>query len=69
MNANLAGVRAARTTGSDEVAAALYEAAKDGTDRLRFVVAECVGNFVQVTRQAPDQAYIVIVRSGCLRRS
>jgi hypothetical protein len=59
-------MRAARKATADEVARVIYDAATDGTDRLRYFTEEDVGNFVQAKRQMSEQDYVNFMRAPFL---
>jgi NAD(P)-dependent dehydrogenase (short-subunit alcohol dehydrogenase family) len=65
-NAAFANMRAGRKTSADEVAQVIYNAATDGTNRLRYFTGEDVGNFVQAKREMSEQDYINFMRSRFL---
>jgi len=56
-------MRAARKATVGEVAQAIYDAAMDRTDRLRYFTEEDVGNFVQAKRQISEQDYVNFMRA------
>ena len=56
-------MQAARKTTADEVARVIYEAATDGSGRLRYFVGEDVGDFVQAKREKSDHEYINFMRA------
>jgi NAD(P)-dependent dehydrogenase (short-subunit alcohol dehydrogenase family) len=58
-----AGRRAGRKTSADEVARVIYDAATDGTDRLRYFIGEDVGGFVKARREMSEADYVRFMRS------
>jgi NAD(P)-dependent dehydrogenase (short-subunit alcohol dehydrogenase family) len=62
-SAVFASMQAARKTTADEVPRVIYEAATDGSGRLRYFVGEDVGDFVQAKREKSDQDYINFMRA------
>jgi NAD(P)-dependent dehydrogenase (short-subunit alcohol dehydrogenase family) len=65
-SAAFASMGAARKTSADEVAQAIYHAATDGTNQLRYFTGEDVGGFVQAKRERTDQGYIDFMRARFL---
>ena len=57
-----ARMNAARTTTAQEVAKTIYEAATDGTDRLRYLVGEDARGFVKAKQTMPDAEYVEFMR-------
>ena len=45
----------ARTISSDDIARVIYDAAADGTDRLRYLVGDDTRSFVHARQEMPDQ--------------
>jgi short-subunit dehydrogenase len=64
-----AGMAAARTKSSDDVAEVIYEAATDGTDRLRYLVGDDNRGFIKAKREMSDQDYVDFMRSRFLPKS
>lgn len=62
-NEAFAGMMAASTMTSDDIAAVIHEAATDGTDRLRYLVGDDARGFVRARRTLDDQAYIEFMRA------
>ena len=58
-----AKMAAARTTGADQVAMVIYDAATDGTDRLRYLVGDDSRGFIKVREELSDQEYVDFMRS------
>ncbi|TCR90937.1 SDR family oxidoreductase [Rhizobium sp. BK376] len=58
-----AGMAAARTMNSVDVAAVVHEAATDGTDRLRYLVGDDARGFIKARREMTDQGYIDFMRA------
>jgi NAD(P)-dependent dehydrogenase (short-subunit alcohol dehydrogenase family) len=61
--AAFAGMLSARKTSADEVAQVIYDAATDGTSRLRYFTGEDTGGFAKAKREMSDQDYIQFMRS------
>ncbi len=53
---------AALAVGADDVAAAIYGAATDGTDRLRYLVGDDARGFVRARMELPEDDYIRFMR-------
>jgi NAD(P)-dependent dehydrogenase (short-subunit alcohol dehydrogenase family) len=60
---------AARTKSSEEIAQVIYEAATDGTSRLRYLVGDDTRGFVKARREMSDQDYIDFMRSRFLPKA
>ena len=54
---------AARLIDSDDVAKVVYEAATDGTERLRYLVGNDTRGFIKARAELPDQEYVEFIRS------
>jgi len=54
---------AARLINSGDVANVVYEAATDGTDRLRYLVGNDTRGFIKARAELPDQEYVDFLRS------
>jgi NAD(P)-dependent dehydrogenase (short-subunit alcohol dehydrogenase family) len=54
---------AARSISADEVAAVIYTAATDGTDRLRYLVGDDARGFVRARRELSEEDYIAFMRT------
>jgi NAD(P)-dependent dehydrogenase (short-subunit alcohol dehydrogenase family) len=54
---------AARSISADEVAAVIYTAATDGTDRLRYLVGDDARGFVKARREMSEEDYIAFMRA------
>ena len=54
---------AARSISADEVAAVIYAAATDGTDRLRYLVGDDARGFVRARRELSEEDYIAFMRT------
>ena len=65
-NAIFASMRAGRKTSAEEVAQVIYDAATDGTNRLRYFTGEDVGNFGQSKQEMSDQDYVNFMRARFL---
>lgn len=48
---------------SDDVARVIYEAATDGTPRLRYLIGDDSWGFIRARREMPDQDYVDFMRS------
>ena len=59
-------MQAARKTTAHEVAHFIYDAATDGSTRLRYFVGEDVGGFVQAECQKTDQDYMEFMQDRFL---
>jgi NAD(P)-dependent dehydrogenase (short-subunit alcohol dehydrogenase family) len=57
------GLRSARLATSDEVAQVIFDAASDGTDRLRYVATKDIEPLVKARRETSEAAYIALMRS------
>ena len=53
---------AVRSMNSDEVAKVIYDAATDGTDRLRYLVGDDNRGFAKARHELSDQAYVEFMR-------
>ncbi|MDR3460031.1 MAG: SDR family oxidoreductase [Verrucomicrobiae bacterium] len=62
-NAAYGAMRASRMVTSAEVAQVIYEAATDGTARLRYFIGEDVGGFVAAKQGMVDQDYVDFMRA------
>ena len=60
---DFAQMNAARTTTAQEVAKTIYEAATDGTDRLRYLVGDDARGFMKSKQTVPDADYVAFMRS------
>jgi NAD(P)-dependent dehydrogenase (short-subunit alcohol dehydrogenase family) len=60
------GLRAARLATSDDVAQVIYEAATDGSDRLRYVATRDIEPLVKARRETSEEAYMAMMRSKFL---
>jgi NAD(P)-dependent dehydrogenase (short-subunit alcohol dehydrogenase family) len=58
-----AGLRATRLATEESVAQVIYEAATDGTDRLRYVATEDIKPLVKARRETSEEDYVAIMRS------
>ena len=61
-----AKMTAARMTGADQVAHVIYNAATDGTDRLRYLVGDDSRGFIRARQEMSDQEYVNFMRSRFL---
>jgi NAD(P)-dependent dehydrogenase (short-subunit alcohol dehydrogenase family) len=66
-NAAFAKMVAARATSSDDVAKVIFEAATDGTARLRYLIGDDARGFVKARREMADQDYVDFMRSRFLQ--
>jgi NAD(P)-dependent dehydrogenase (short-subunit alcohol dehydrogenase family) len=62
-NKAFAGMVAARSMSSEDVARVAYEAATDGTNRLRYLIGDDSRGFIRARREMPDQDYVDFMRS------
>ena len=58
-----AKMTAARTTGADQVARVIYDAATDGTDRLRYLVGDDHRGFIKARHEKSEPEYVNFMRS------
>ncbi len=65
-NEAFTNMSAARTISSDDVAKVIFEAATDGTNRLRYLVGNDIRGFIKARRDLSDQDYIEFIRSKFL---
>ena len=49
--------------GANDVARAIYDAATDGTDRLRYPIGDDSRGFVKARRTLPDEDYVAFMRA------
>jgi NAD(P)-dependent dehydrogenase (short-subunit alcohol dehydrogenase family) len=57
------GLRSARLATSDEVAQVIFDAASDGTDRLRYVATKDIEPLVKARRESSEDAYMALMRA------
>jgi NAD(P)-dependent dehydrogenase (short-subunit alcohol dehydrogenase family) len=57
------GLRSARLATSADVAQVIFDAASDGTDRLRYVATKDIEPLVKARRETSEDAYIALMRS------
>jgi NAD(P)-dependent dehydrogenase (short-subunit alcohol dehydrogenase family) len=62
-NAVFAGLRANRLASEEDVAQVIYQAATDGTDRLRYVATEDIKPLVKARRESSEEDYIALMRA------
>lgn len=62
MNRQLDGMRAMATSTEAEVAQALFVAATDGTQRLRYVVTEDIAPLVRLRQETSEEEYMAFMR-------
>jgi NAD(P)-dependent dehydrogenase (short-subunit alcohol dehydrogenase family) len=58
-----ARMSAARVIDSSDVAEVIFEAATDGTDRLRYLVGHDTRGFIKARREMDDESYIQFLRN------
>ena len=58
-----AGLRASRLATEEGVAQVIYDAATDGTDRLRYVATEDIKPLVNARRETSEEAYVALMRA------
>ncbi|WP_414586155.1 SDR family oxidoreductase [Scytonema sp. PCC 10023] len=61
-NAVFAGLREVCQATEEDVAKVIYQAATDGTDRLRYVATEDIKPMVQARRETSEDEYIAFMR-------
>jgi NAD(P)-dependent dehydrogenase (short-subunit alcohol dehydrogenase family) len=59
---NMEGMREAAKATAEDVAEAVFRAATDGTDRLRYVVTEDIKELVRLRHEASEEQYMAFVR-------
>jgi short-subunit dehydrogenase len=70
MNAIYTGMRGSgHITTADDIARAIYDAAADGTDQLRYAVGNDTPPFIKARREMSDQDYVDFMRSHFLPKS
>jgi hypothetical protein len=57
------GLRAARLATSEDVAQVIFEAASDGTNRLRYVATKDILPLVKTRRETSEEHYMALMRS------
>jgi NAD(P)-dependent dehydrogenase (short-subunit alcohol dehydrogenase family) len=62
-NTIFAGLRAARLATEEDVARVIFEAATDGTDRLRYVATADIVPLVKARRETSEDEYMAFMRS------
>src|SRR6266404_1853249 len=62
-NAIFARLRAERLATEEDVAKVIFEAATDGTDRVRYVATADIAPLVKAGRETSEQEYIAFMRS------
>ena len=60
------GMQNARKTSAEEVAAVIFEAATDGTQRLRYFTGEDSGDFIKAKREMPEKDHLNFMRAKFL---
>jgi NAD(P)-dependent dehydrogenase (short-subunit alcohol dehydrogenase family) len=68
-NTVFAGLRGARLATEEDVARVIYEAATDGTDRLRYVATEDIKPLVKARRETSEEEYIALMRARFGRKA
>src|SRR5262249_48428372 len=58
-----ARMTAARSLSAGEVAAVVYDAATDGTDRLRYLIGDDARGFIKARRELSEEDYIAFMRA------
>jgi NAD(P)-dependent dehydrogenase (short-subunit alcohol dehydrogenase family) len=58
-----AGLRASRLATEEDVAQVIYQAATDGTDRLRYVATEDIKPLIKARRESSEDDYITLMRT------
>lgn len=58
-----AGIAAKRMFTADEIAQVIYQAATDGTNRLRYFCGEDSGDLARSKREMPDERFLEFMRS------
>ena len=61
-NKAFAGLRSERLATEDGVARVIYDAATDGTDRLRYVATEDIVPLVKARRETSEEQYMALMR-------
>jgi NAD(P)-dependent dehydrogenase (short-subunit alcohol dehydrogenase family) len=62
-------LRGARLATSEHVAAVIFEASCDGTDRLRYVATDDIAPLVKARRESGEDAYTALMRSSFMTPS
>jgi len=62
-NAVFASLRASRLATEDDVARVIYDAATDGTDRLRYVATADIQPLVRARRETNEEDYMAFMRA------
>jgi len=62
MRETFARMTAARRTSAGEVAARIFEAATDGSDRLRYLIGDDARGFIRARREMSDEDYVAFMR-------
>jgi NAD(P)-dependent dehydrogenase (short-subunit alcohol dehydrogenase family) len=62
-NAVFADLRAARLATEEDVAQVIYQAATDGTDRLRYIATEDIKPLIKARRESSEEDYIALMRA------
>jgi len=62
-NEAFARMTAARTMSSEDIAKVIYDAATDGTERLRYLAGDDARGFIKARREMSDQDYINFMRA------
>jgi NAD(P)-dependent dehydrogenase (short-subunit alcohol dehydrogenase family) len=63
MRQSYAEMVASRSQSAVDIAEVIWEAATDGTDRLRYLVGDDSRGFIKARRELPDQEYVEFMRS------
>ncbi|MDB5971261.1 MAG: short-chain dehydrogenase [Hydrocarboniphaga sp.] len=64
-----AGLRAARLATSEDVARVIFDAATDGSDRLRYLATKDIEPLVKARRETSEDEYVAMMRSRYLAKS
>jgi hypothetical protein len=56
------GLRAQRLATSEDVAKAIFDAATDGTDRLRYVATDDIKPPIKARRETSEEAYMAFMK-------
>jgi NAD(P)-dependent dehydrogenase (short-subunit alcohol dehydrogenase family) len=62
-NAVFAGLRADRLASEEDVAQVIYQAATDGTSRLRYVATEDIKPLIKARRESSEEGYIAVMHA------
>lgn len=65
-SAAYAKIAAKRMATADEIAQVIYDAATDGTNRLRYFCGEDTGDLTKAKREMPNEKFMDFMRSQFL---